>query len=53
MKSAKEVANQDSLFTDASYGSFAQFVVISQGPDRVVAVKKASAEEGTGVGATL
>lgn len=50
MKSARDVAKQDSLFNDPSYSGFAQFVISSRTNDQIQQIKKASAEDGTSVG---
>ena len=50
MKSAKQVAASEGLFKDARYRQHAVDYVNSQGPDRVQAIKKVSADEGTSVG---
>ncbi|MEP7162447.1 MAG: hypothetical protein ABI747_01645 [Candidatus Moraniibacteriota bacterium] len=50
MKSAKDVAKSESLFSDPTYGKYATEAIRAQGARRILAVKKVSAEEGTTVG---
>lgn len=53
MKSAKNIAASESLFEDEKYGKHAAQYIADQGADRVQAIKKVSAEEGTSVGGRL
>lgn len=53
MKSAKHIAASESLFEDEKYGKYAAQYITDQGADRVQAIKKVSAEEGTSVGGRL